>query len=208
MAVNATRQGLPSAGRLREPVTDLRERRRLRTRHAISMAAVGLFAREGYEATSIAKVAEAAEVSPRTVFRHFADKEELLFGEDEALLGAGLAAIREAPEGRPIELVRAGVRGVLAELASLEQQIPARAAVIAATPALRARELVKHERWAQAVAEALTAHGVEPDRAALVARAGIGAATWALGAWAREGGLLEERVGAAFAVLAEEPGGR
>jgi len=185
-------------------MTDLRERRRLRTREAISRAAVELFAREGYEATSIAEVAAAADVSPRTVFRHFADKEELLFGEDELLLAAGLAAIRDAPAGRPIELVRAGVAGVLAELAGLEKQIPARAAVIASTPALRARELVKHERWADAVAEALTAHGVAGDRAALVARAGIGAATWALGAWAREGGELEERVDAAFAVLAEE----
>ncbi len=188
-------------------MTDLRERRRLRTRHAISMAAVELFAREGYDATSVARVAEAAEVSPRTVFRHFPDKEELLFGEDEVLLGAGLAAIRDAAEGRPIELVRAGVGGVLAELAALEQQIPARAAVIAATPALRARELVKHERWAQAVAEALAERDVAPDRAALVARAGIGAATWALAAWAREGGDLERRVDAAFAVLAEELGG-
>ncbi len=182
----------------------LRERRRLRTRQAISAAAVELFAREGYDTTSVAQVAEAADVSPRTVFRHFADKEELLFGEDEVLLGAGLAALRDAPDGRAIELVRAAVGGVLVELAALGKQIPARAAVIAATPALRARELVKHDRWAQAVAEALAQRGVEPGRAALVARAGIAAATWALGAWVREGGALEERVNAAFAVLAEE----
>jgi len=185
-------------------MTDLRERRRLRTREAISHAAVELFARAGYEATSIADVAAAADVSPRTVFRHFADKEELLFGEDELLLGAGLTAIREAPAGRPIELVRAAVRGVLAELAALEKQIAARAAVIAATPALRARELAKHDRWADAVSQALIARGVDPDRAALVARAGIGAATWALGSWTREGGSLEQRVEDAFAMLAEE----
>jgi AcrR family transcriptional regulator len=187
-------------------VTDLRERRRLRTRHAISSAAVELFAREGYDATSVAQVAEAAEVSPRTVFRHFPDKEELLFGDDELLLAAGLAAIGEAPAGRAVELVRAGIGGVLAELAALEKQIPARAAVIAATPALRARELVKHDRWAAAVAGALADRGVEADRAALVARAGISAATWALGAWVRDGGDVEARVDGAFAVLAEELG--
>jgi len=152
----------------------------------------------------IAQVAAAAEVSPRTVFRHFADKEELLFGEDGLLLEAGVAAIRNAPEARPIALVRAGAAGVLAELAALEEQIPARAAVIAATPALRARELVKHDRWAAAVAAALVARGVDPDRAALVARAGITAASWALGQWVRDGGDLEARVDAAFAVLAEE----
>jgi AcrR family transcriptional regulator len=187
-------------------VTDLRERRRRRTRHAISAAAVDLFARVGYDATSVAEVAAAAEVSPRTVFRHFPDKEELLFGDDELLLEAGLAAIREAPAGRAVELVRAGVGGVLAELAALEKQIPARAAVIAATPALRARELVKHDRWAAAVAGALADRGVEADRAALVARAGMSAATWALGAWVRDGGDVEARVDAAFAVLAEELG--
>ena len=206
MAASATRHRVPPAGYGARAVTDLRERRRLRTRHAISLAAVELFAREGYDATSVAQVAEAAEVSPRTVFRHFPDKEELLFGEDRVLLGAALAAIREAPDGRPIDLVRAGVGGVLAELAALEQQIPARAAVIAATPALRARELVKHDRWAAAVAGALADRGVEADRAALVARAGISAATWALGAWVRDGGDVEARVDAAFAVLAEELG--
>jgi len=187
-------------------VPDLRERRRLRTRHAISAAAVDLFARQGYEATSVAQVAAAADVSPRTVFRHFPDKEELLFGDDEVLLGAGLAAITQAGDGRPVALVRAGVAGVLAQLGALEKQIPARAAVIAATPALRARELVKHDRWALAVGEALAARGVDPDRAALVARTGIAAATWALGAWARDGGDLAARVDAAFAVLAEELG--
>ena len=145
-------------------------------------------------------------MSPRTVFRHFPDKEELLFGDDEVLLAAGLAAIGEAPAGRPVELVRAGIGGILAELAALEKQIPARAAVIAATPALRARELVKHDRWAAAVAGALTDRGVEPDRAALVARARSSTVTWALGAWVREGGDVEARVDAAFAVLAEELG--
>jgi len=203
MAGYAIRQPLPLTPYARA-VTDLRERRRRRTRHAISAAAVDLFAREGYDATSIAQVAAAAEVSPRTVFRHFPDKEELLFGEDDLLLGAGLAALRGAPEARPIALVRAAVAGVLAELAGLGEQIPARAAVIAATPALRARELVKHDRWAVAVAEALAARGVDPDRAALVARAGIAAATLALGQWVRDGGDLEARVDAAFAVLAEE----
>jgi AcrR family transcriptional regulator len=186
-------------------VTDLRERRRLRTRHAISSAAVELFAREGYDATSVAQVAEAAEVSPRTVFRHFPDKEELLFGDDELLLAAGLAAIREAPGGRAVELVRAGIGGVLAELAALEKQIPARG-----RHRRHARPARPRARQARPLGRGRRRRARRPrrrgDRAALVARAGISAATWALGAWVRDGGDVEARVDGAFAVLAEELG--
>jgi AcrR family transcriptional regulator len=187
-------------------VTDLRERRRLRTRHAISAAAVELFAREGYDATSVAQVAAAAEVSPRTVFRHFPDKEELLFGDDELLLTAGLAAIREAPAGR---------RGRAGPRRRRRRRGRARGAG-EADPRPRGRHRRPRRRCAPASSSSTTAgprpwagaladRGVEPT-GRLVARAGMSAATWALGAWVRDGGDVEARVDAAFAVLAEELG--
>jgi AcrR family transcriptional regulator len=56
----------------------LRERKKLRTRKAISEAAIGLFLEHGYDAVSVADVAAAAEVSKRTLFAYFPTKDDLV----------------------------------------------------------------------------------------------------------------------------------
>lgn len=58
--------------------TGLRERKKQRTHEAISNAAIELFLRHGYDQVSIAQVAEAAEVSRRTLFAYFPTKEDLV----------------------------------------------------------------------------------------------------------------------------------
>jgi AcrR family transcriptional regulator len=55
----------------------LRERSRVRRRAAIARAALQLFAEHGYETTTVAQIAEAAEVSPRTVSLYFPTKLDL-----------------------------------------------------------------------------------------------------------------------------------
>jgi AcrR family transcriptional regulator len=57
----------------------LRERKKQRTREQIIEAAMGLFAERGYHATTIADIAEAAEVAPRTFFSYFPSKEAVVF---------------------------------------------------------------------------------------------------------------------------------
>ncbi|NUR85204.1 MAG: TetR family transcriptional regulator [Nonomuraea sp.] len=59
-------------------MTGLRERKRERTRTAISEAAIALFVEHGFEQVSITQVAEAAEVSRRTLFAYFPTKEDLV----------------------------------------------------------------------------------------------------------------------------------
>lgn len=56
----------------------LRERKKQRTRSAISDAAIGLFLECGYHEVSVAQIAEAAEVSKRTLFAYFPTKEDLV----------------------------------------------------------------------------------------------------------------------------------
>jgi AcrR family transcriptional regulator len=84
-----------------EPATrpGLRERKKRRTRELIARAALELFDRQGFAATTIAQVAEAADVAPRTVSVYFPAKEELAF-PDRA---EQFAALAERMRRRPAE---------------------------------------------------------------------------------------------------------
>jgi AcrR family transcriptional regulator len=60
----------------------LRELKKARTREALLMHALRLFDHQGYDATTLDQVAAAAEVSPRTLYRYFPTKEDLVFADD------------------------------------------------------------------------------------------------------------------------------
>lgn len=80
----------------------LRERKRARTREAISAAGIDLFERNGYEETTIADIAAAADVGTRTFFSYFESKEALLFpGADSRVRGAIEAIQRRTPGETP-----------------------------------------------------------------------------------------------------------
>jgi AcrR family transcriptional regulator len=77
----------------------LRERKKQRTRETIARAAHALFAERGYHATTLPDIAEAADVSTRTIFAYFPSKEDILFS-DFPLMKATLAqALAERPDG-------------------------------------------------------------------------------------------------------------
>ena len=79
-----------------------RERKKAATRQAIADAALRLFLDRGYDQVSIRDIADAADVSTTTVFKHFSGKEALVF-DQEADRDAELAAVvRERAEGQTI----------------------------------------------------------------------------------------------------------
>ncbi|WP_425830174.1 TetR/AcrR family transcriptional regulator [Streptomyces fractus] len=65
-----------------EPRTGLRERKKIKTRQAIRQATYRLIKEQGYDATTVEQIAEAAEVSPSTVFRYFPTKEDIVLTDE------------------------------------------------------------------------------------------------------------------------------
>src|ERR1700679_2013381 len=95
--------GAPRAGS--EPLSlGKRERRKRETREAIGAAAERLFAERGYDGVTVADIAAAAGVSVKTLFVHFHSKEELVFGNEEKLLGRLLEMVRERSPGETLLL--------------------------------------------------------------------------------------------------------
>jgi AcrR family transcriptional regulator len=77
----------------------LRERKKQRTREQIIEAAMGLFAERGYQATTIADIATAADVAPRTFFSYFPSKEAVVFHNLERDLDGLASTLRERLPG-------------------------------------------------------------------------------------------------------------
>src|SRR5882757_147495 len=85
----------------------LRQRKKQRTRETIARAARELFAERGYHATTLPDIAEAADVSTRTIFAYFPSKEDILFAEFPLMKEALAEALAERPEGEEaLETVR------------------------------------------------------------------------------------------------------
>lgn len=183
-----------------------RDRKRQRTRRAIADAGLELIARDGYGATTIAGIAEAADVSPRTVFRYFADKEELVFADDEEHVAAIVASVERAPAGTPaLDVVRLAGHAFAAALEERRKPLPTWLRVVASEAPLQARSLTKQRRWEALIAEALEARGdVDSGQARLAAKVGVACVQSALEAWSVDPSRpLAPHVDAAFAGLAE-----
>jgi AcrR family transcriptional regulator len=89
------------------PEPGLRERKKQRTRETIARAAHLLFAERGYHATTLPDIAEAADVSTRTIFAYFPSKEDILFSDFPVMKEALAEALAERPEGQDaLETVR------------------------------------------------------------------------------------------------------
>ena len=76
-----------------------RERKKQRTREQIVEAAFGLFAERGYQATTLADIAAAADIAPRTFFSYFPSKEAVVFHNFDGILASVQAALEQRPDG-------------------------------------------------------------------------------------------------------------
>ena len=78
----------------------LRERKKRETREALARAGLELFVERGYDATTLADIAEVAGVSTRTIFAYFPSKEDILFASFETMRDALATTLAARPEGQ------------------------------------------------------------------------------------------------------------
>jgi len=123
------------------PAPGLRERKKAKTRAAIQRHALRLFREQGYDATTVEQIAEAAEVSPSTFFRYFPTKEDVvLYDAFDPLLFASFAA--QPAELSPIQAIRRSVHTVFGDMSAEEMREQwERAVLVLAVPELRMRML-------------------------------------------------------------------
>jgi AcrR family transcriptional regulator len=121
----------------------LRDRKRTRTRAALVDAATDLFERNGYDETTIADVAAAADIGTRTFFSYFASKEELLFPESDARVRAAVEAIaNRGPDDGPAEVLLRALHQVGDDNDDMASRLAAlRLRLVRTVPAVRGRAL-------------------------------------------------------------------
>jgi len=181
----------------------------------IQAHAVRLFTERGYDATTVTDVAEAAGVSPMTVYRHFPTKEDLvLVDQNGRLVAERIAATSSAqPLVRRIGVALIDSAATLTSgdraggLTPNKQFLLARLRLMISTPALRARHLDNQYALQQAIVDALGDEAADPEsafHARAAASACLAALHTALVRWAEEDGrpelsdLIAEALTAAF----------
>lgn len=81
-----------------EVMSGRRDRKKAATREALADAALRLFLERGFDQVSVREIADAADVSVSTLFKHFGSKEALVFDEEQGREAALLQAVRERGE--------------------------------------------------------------------------------------------------------------
>jgi AcrR family transcriptional regulator len=202
------------------PVTEaqplgLRERKKERVREQLLEAAVKLFSRKGFDATTIDDIVGAVEVSRRTFFRYFDTKEDVLPAWFDRHVETVLATIDARPAG---EDAMATLRHVLDGIAALYESkiaiVLTIERVISREPSMVARRYVRLEEMAERLAERLAARGAREADLLVLTRVTMAIANSAVERWALGGGKgslvatmreCVENVQNAFAARASRP---
>jgi AcrR family transcriptional regulator len=144
-------------------------------RERLVVAAVELFTEQGYDATTVAQIAEHAGVTRSTFFRYFPDKRDLLAAGQETLSRLLAEGIAEAPQGAsPLEAVAAGLERASSAMGPMNRELgPRLKAAVAANTELQERDALKSVGLAVAMTAALVARGVPEPTAQLAGELGV-----------------------------------
>ncbi|KQV31812.1 TetR family transcriptional regulator [Rhizobium sp. Root1203] len=198
-----------------EPMpTDLRSRKRLATRRAISLAADRLFLERGFDNVTVDEIAAAADVGRMTVFNHFPRKEDMFFDREEEGREVLLDALRQRDPGvAPVEALRLLAHRLVAEqrpYVEFSNRSQGFIKTIEGSETLKARARAIRDELAQAVRVALAeCAGRDPGDTDARLAAELLLATWTVAfieahRTFREGGRDTEKAKAAFLAVVDK----
>ncbi|HVV10225.1 mycofactocin system transcriptional regulator [Amycolatopsis sp.] len=172
-----------------DPVTTRSGRRPITSRSEVEHAAFELFARQGFERTTVDDIAQAAGIGRRTFFRYFPSKNDVAWGDFEGQLTLMRTRLAEAPGDKPLLQV---ISDALVDFNRIDPaEAPwhrRRMELILTTPALQAHSTLRYAEWRQVLAEFVAARvGASPDSLApqAIAYATLGVALAAYEQWLR-----------------------
>jgi mycofactocin system transcriptional regulator len=168
--------------------------------------ALGMFAQHGFEETTVDDIATALGVGRRTLFRYFASKNDIVWGEfDEVLTRLRADLDAQGDEVAMIDAVAAAAVSSNHYPHELLPELRLRMTLITTVPALQAHSMLRYADWRAVVAEYVARRrGEQPGDLVpqTVSFAALGASTAAFSTWVRDGGDLERCLAVAYAALA------
>ena len=139
----------------------LRERKKQQTRDTIARAALKLFAERGYDETTLAEIADAADVSPRTIFAYFECKEDILFCEEPKFMEMLRQRLTDRPPGTT---TADALREFVVSLPPPSEEMKLRKQVVMANPSLHTRMRARQVELAPLLTESIAKDlGSGPD---------------------------------------------
>lgn len=156
----------------------LRERKKAATRDALQEAALRLFAKHGFAAVSVDRIAAEADVSRSTFFRYFGSKEAILFAQGDAAGAELVDLLRKRPASETSLRAFEEALVELAEARSIDSSARRESSrlldeLMRQDPVLNAKRGQAMERWIVAIAHAFAerAGRTEPSGADRLASA-------------------------------------
>jgi len=153
----------------------VRERKKLAARTALTEAASRLFQANGFDATTVNDIAQQADMSPRTFFRYFDTKEDVVFQDAPRHLEAlrRLLADRSPSETNAVAL-RASLVAFSDVLEGEREELNLRAQLARASRTLAERAAIELQNWRLALTEELMQRPADRDHTRCHLLAGFG----------------------------------
>ena len=171
-----------------------RGRPRATTKADITAVALDLFARDGFEETTVDALAAAAGISRRTLFRYFPSKNDIVWGDFADQVQRFRAMFAAADPAEPmLDTIRRSIVAFNDYGPAAEPELRARMALITTAPALQGHAMLRHTEWCDAIAAFVaTRRGMDPGDLVpeTIAQAALGISTATYRVWIRDGGNL------------------
>jgi AcrR family transcriptional regulator len=144
--------------------TSFRERKKIKTRRQVMAVALRLFQERGFDETTVEDIAAAAEISPRTFFRYFPSKVDVIFGDHQELVMLIRQTLAERPTGEPvIRTVRRAMQQGVGQVVADPELFLTRMQLTRSVPAALAHNRLLDLDFENVIAEAVArSRGTDP----------------------------------------------